>query len=107
MRTRYAAAGERSVTYEGRGDFRAVADHYTGRLSEKGWAHRILYADGLEERHAYRSGRARLELSVRDAGGQDPGDAARVAPDRRFVPRREDGTLGISKGRGPPLSLWV
>lgn len=70
VRTRYAAAeGERSVTYEGRGDFRAVADHYTGRLSEKGWAHRILYADGQEERHEYRSAEVRLELSVRDAGG--------------------------------------
>lgn len=70
VRTRYAVEETaKSVTYEGRQPFRAVADHYAARFLEKGWTHRLLYADGKEERHEYLAPAARFELRIQEADG--------------------------------------
>ncbi len=67
VRTRYSVEGAvRSVTYEGEVPFRAVADHYAARLLEKGWTHRLLYADAREERREYLAPTARFELHVKE-----------------------------------------
>jgi len=69
-RVRYAVDGDtRSVAFAGRAPFRAVADHYAMRFREKGWTHRILFAEAREERHEYLSPTARYELHVAESGG--------------------------------------
>ena len=69
-RVRYAVDGDtRSVAYAGRAPLRAVADHYAMRFREKGWTHRILFAEAREERHEYLSPTARFELHVVESGG--------------------------------------
>lgn len=70
VRVRYAVEdAARSVVFAGPGPFRAVADHYAARFLEKGWKHRLLYADAKEERHEYQAPAARYELHIREADG--------------------------------------
>lgn len=65
-RVRYVhEGGGHLATFEGRGHFRAVTDHYARAFLEHGWPHQVLYADTREERHEFRSERARFNLSVK------------------------------------------
>ncbi|KAF0124510.1 MAG: hypothetical protein FD189_2447 [Elusimicrobia bacterium] len=69
IRVHYAAEnGERAATYRGRGDFRAVAAHYTARFAEKGWSHRVLSAEAGKEKHEYLAKTARYELDISGGG---------------------------------------
>ncbi|MFN0040870.1 MAG: hypothetical protein ACKVP2_15260 [Burkholderiales bacterium] len=70
VRTRYSTTAEsRLAGYEGRGEFRAVADFYRARFSEKGWSNRVIDASVGEERHQYLGKETRVELHVKDLGG--------------------------------------
>lgn len=66
VRVRYVREGESHLaTFEGRGHFRAVTDHYARAFLEQGGSHQVLYADTREERHEYRSGRASFDVRVK------------------------------------------
>jgi hypothetical protein len=70
VRTMYVVEdSSRTVTFEGRANFRPVLEHYQLGFAEKGWTHRVLFAAAGEEKHEYSASDVRVKLHVKETGG--------------------------------------
>ncbi len=95
VRTLYVVQDDsRKAVYEGRADFRSVAEHYHARFKEKGWQHRVLFAAANEERHEYRAQKMRYELYLKQQNGSVSVEIAEFATaqraDRATAPTTRD-----------------
>lgn len=66
IRTYYArTAGRTELRYMGRGDIRAVLDHYAAQLVAAGYAHEVLSATPEAERHRFAKTGDTLDFEIR------------------------------------------